>query len=73
MHPDSSKTHNPDLMKPEHAAHALGVSVRTLAAWRNSGSHSLPYVKLGRLVRYRGCDLTDWLQANVRFGNKDAR
>ena len=55
-------------MTPEHAAHALGVSIRTLAAWRGSGRNTLPYVKVGRLVRYRAADIADWLQANVRSG-----
>ncbi|TFB41446.1 helix-turn-helix domain-containing protein [Pseudomonas sp. F01002] len=68
MHSHSSTARSANLMTPEHAAHVLGVSIRTLAAWRSSGRRTLPYVKVGRLVRYRERDLADWLQANVRCG-----
>ena len=66
MHLHSSLAHSADLMTPEHAAHVLGVSIRTLAAWRSGGRNTLPYVKVGRLVRYRAQDIADWLQANLR-------
>lgn len=68
MHPQSPTAHSADLMTPEHAAHTLSVSIRTLAAWRSSGRHDLPYVKLGRLVRYRTSDIADWLQSNLHCG-----
>ncbi|CAH0287562.1 hypothetical protein SRABI70_03951 [Pseudomonas sp. Bi70] len=68
MHPHSPTAHSADLMTPEHAAHALGVSIRTLAAWRSGGRNTLPYVKVGRLVRYRAGDIADWLQANMHCG-----
>lgn len=52
-----------DLWTPQQAAHALGVSARTLATWRSTGRHNLPFVKVGRLVRYRLQDVADWLQS----------
>ena len=39
----------------------LGVKVSTLANWRVTGRYSLPYVKVGRLVRYRVTDLAQWI------------
>lgn len=72
MHPLSPTAHSADLMTPEHAAHALGVSIRTLAAWRSGGRNTLPYVKVGRLVRYRAADIAGWLQANVHCGTGGA-
>lgn len=47
------------------AAPYVGVSVRTLQAWRVQGKGPV-FLKLGRAVRYRICDLDDWLEANLR-------
>lgn len=66
MHPLSTSAHSADLWTPEHAAHELGVSPRTLAAWRCTGRHSLPYVKVGRLIRYRQQDVSLWLQRHLK-------
>ncbi|VVP18932.1 hypothetical protein PS870_03718 [Pseudomonas fluorescens] len=63
MHPPSTSASSTDLWTPEQAALNLGVSIRTLAAWRSTGRHALPYVKMGRLVRYRPQDIAAWLQA----------
>ena len=66
MHPNSTTTPHTDLWTPAHAALELGVSVRTLSAWRCTGRHSLPYVKVGRLVRYRQEDVRAWLQRHLQ-------
>ncbi|GAB5343342.1 helix-turn-helix domain-containing protein [Pseudomonas fluorescens] len=58
-------SHTADLWTPARAAHELGISVRTLASWRSSGRHNLPYVKVGRLVRYRERDLGTWLESHL--------
>ena len=48
-----------DLMtSTDHAAHALGISIHTLAAWRSNGRHNLP---VGRLVSNRELDVDAWL------------
>jgi excisionase family DNA binding protein len=51
------------LITPEVAAKLLGISVRTLAAWRSHRrtSKSLPFVKVGSAVRYRVEDIEAWL------------
>lgn len=66
MHPNSTTSHTADLWTPAHTALELGVSVRTLSAWRSSGRHSLPFVKVGRLVRYRQTDVRTWLQRHLQ-------
>ena len=43
------------------AAHVLGVKTSTLAVWRSTGRYNLPYIKVGRLIRYRVSDLADFL------------
>lgn len=52
-----------DLLTPEQVATALSVSHRTLAAWRSTRRNPLPYVKVGRLVRYRRQDVAAWLES----------
>jgi predicted site-specific integrase-resolvase len=40
-------------MTEKQVARLLGLSPHTLAVWRSSGRVRIPYVKLGRAVRYR--------------------
>jgi hypothetical protein len=40
------------LNTPEEEAKRLKVSARTLAKWRCVGSPNIPYIKIGRAVRY---------------------
>ncbi|WP_082045737.1 MULTISPECIES: helix-turn-helix domain-containing protein [Pseudomonas] len=55
-----------DLLTPEQVAAALGLSHRTLAAWRSSRRNPLPYVKVGSRVRYRRQDVASYLKARRR-------
>jgi excisionase family DNA binding protein len=53
-------------LKTEHeAAGILGLSVRTLQWRRSHGSNDLPYVKMGRSVRYRSEDLRAYIEKNI--------
>jgi excisionase family DNA binding protein len=45
----------------EQAAEYLSVREQTLAVWASTGRYSLPYVKVGRAVRYRLSDLDAFL------------
>ncbi len=52
----------------EHAAAAfLDVSPGTLSVWRSTGRYALPFVKIGRKVRYRRADLAEWLESRARM------
>lgn len=51
----------PRLLDPRAAAEALGVKPGTLAIWRSTGRYNLPYVKVGRLVRYRLTDIAKFM------------
>ena len=55
-----------DLLTTEQAAAYLGVKPRSLEVWRCVGRYGLPYLKVGRLVRYRQSDLDAFLERNVR-------
>jgi excisionase family DNA binding protein len=46
-----------ELLSRREAAAYLGIAENTLAIWKSSGRYNLPYIKLGRLVKYRRVDL----------------
>jgi len=52
------------LLSEIHAAELLGVSSRTLQAWR-SRNEGPPFVRMGRAVRYRRQDLLAWIEQNT--------
>jgi hypothetical protein len=51
----------PAHLNDKQSADALGVQPTTLAVWRSTGRYNLPYIKVGRLVRYRISDLAEFL------------
>lgn len=57
---------NPKLLNDKQAAEYLTVSAGTLSVWRSTGRYALPFVKVGRMVRYRLTDLDAWLDARAR-------
>jgi excisionase family DNA binding protein len=62
------------LVGPKEAARLLSVSPRTLWAMTFEQEDPLPYVRLGRLVRYSPSDLQAWLSqraARTRQGGSD--
>ena len=50
------------LLTPDEVAEQLGVSPHTLAIWRSEGRNGLPYVKVGRLVRYREDAVDEYIE-----------
>ena len=54
------------LLTRSEAAARLGIKTATLAAWALLGRNSLPYVKIGRLVRYRLEDSDAFIEGQVR-------
>lgn len=53
-----------ELLTAEETARLLGVKPQSLAVWRLHGEN-LPFVKVGRLVRYRRSDIEAWLAAQT--------
>ena len=49
------------LLTRDQAAGMLGIKPQTLAVWATTGRNRLPFVKVGRCVRYRASDLQAWL------------
>lgn len=59
------------LLTPSQVAEKLFVSVSTLAVWRTTKRYNLPYVKVGRLVRYRASDIAAFMNSREQGANND--
>lgn len=57
------------LLTTDQVSELLGVNTHTLAVWRSSGRYNLPYVKAGRLVRYRESDVSAFIDRSTRSFN----
>jgi excisionase family DNA binding protein len=54
------------LFNETEAAAFLDTSVGTLQVWRSTGRYGIPFVKIGRLVRYKRADLEAWIETRTR-------
>jgi excisionase family DNA binding protein len=54
-----------NLLTPKEVSDILGVSIETLNVWRATNRYPLPYVKAGRLVRYRMNDLNQFIESRL--------
>lgn len=54
------------LLDDTRAAESLGVSRGTLAVWRSTGRYNLPFLKIGRLVKYRVGDLIEFRERRTQ-------
>ena len=54
------------LLDPDEAAKYLKLKTAdTLAVWRSNKRYGLPYLKVGRSVRYRLSDIKAWLESRT--------
>jgi len=51
----------PQLLTPEQVAQITGLSPVTLAQWRSQRRH-MPYLKIGRVVRYDAAEVSRYLE-----------
>ena len=56
-----------ELVNDIAAARYLGVSAGTLSVWRSTGRYPLPFVKVGRRVRYRIGDLLAFTESRTHL------
>jgi len=54
------------LLTPEQTAERLGILAKTLDVWRCTQRYNLPYVKVGRLVRYRESDIEAFIESRLQ-------
>ncbi len=60
------QSHTDNLVGEVEAAKILGVTPGTLQVWRSTGRYSIPFVKVGRLVKYRPSNLENWIESRTR-------
>jgi predicted DNA-binding transcriptional regulator AlpA len=60
------------LLSQKQAARIVGISVRTLERHRLAGTGPR-YARLGRLIRYRECDLAEWVHDSLRTSTSTSR
>lgn len=63
----------PAQVDDKQAADVLGVRPNTLAVWRSTGRYNLPYLKVGRLVKYRISDLAEFLASRTASHTGEVR
>ena len=61
-----------DLLDENQAASILKVKPGTLSVWRSTGRYSIPFIKVGRSVRYRLGDLNSWLEGRTQSNGATA-
>jgi excisionase family DNA binding protein len=54
------------LLDTAQAAKEVGVEPATLEVWRSTKRHVIPFIKVGRLVRYRRSELLKWLDSRTQ-------
>ena len=54
------------LLTPDDVSRILGIKVQTLAAWRCRKRYRLPFVRSGRLVRYRASDVDEFIRRRTQ-------
>lgn len=55
-----------ELLDDKQAAEFLNMAPGTLAIWRSTGRYAIPFVKIGRLVRYKRADLEVWIEKRTQ-------
>lgn len=55
-----------ELLTPDELSQLLGVSVKTLAVWRYTGRHALPYIRCGASIRYQRQAVAEWLEKRTQ-------
>lgn len=56
-----------NLVNEKEAAVILGVTPGKLKVWRSTGRYAIPFLKVGRLAKYRRSTLENWLESRTRL------
>lgn len=54
-----------NLLNENEAAAFLDTTIGTLQVWRSTGRYGIPFVKIGRSVRYKRADLEAWIESRT--------
>lgn len=56
------------LLTEQQAAEILNVTPGTLSVWRCTQRYNIPFVKVGRSVRYSRTALQSWIESRTNSG-----
>lgn len=56
------------IVDTSEAALLIRTPEKSLIKWRSTGEHNIPFIKIGRNVRYRTQDLRKWIEARIQGG-----
>lgn len=59
------------IVNTDEASQLLRTPAKTLVKWRSTGQGNIPFIKIGRNVRYRTADLRAWIEAHTQGGNNE--
>ncbi len=68
----SASTNADPLLSRTEAAEYLGMKIGTLEVWASTGRYNLPFIKVGRIPKYRKSSLDAWIQGRTRYGHANA-
>jgi len=57
-------------LTPEQLSDMLNISLSTIEKWRFNGNVKIPFIKLGRIIRYRVDDVHQFLEDNIVHRDK---
>ena len=57
---------NDPLLSTAEAAAYLGLADNTMSVWRCTGRYDIPFIKVGRLVKYRRSELDAFLERRTQ-------
>lgn len=66
------QTRNTDLVNEVEAAEILDLAPGTLSVWRSTGRYGIPFIKVGRKVRYSRTALNAWLESRTHTNGTTA-
>jgi DNA binding domain, excisionase family len=69
--PAGSSVDNASLLNAQEAAKFLNIKVDTLYDWVQLRRCNIPYIKIGKFLRFRKSDLDKWLEAYTVRGFDD--
>ena len=58
------------LLGTKKAADYLGISKGTLDVWRSTGRYQLPFIKIGRIIKYRQSTLDTFIEQRTMTHTK---
>jgi excisionase family DNA binding protein len=69
--PDTLANPN-ELLNREQTAELIGVAASTLDQWRCYRRHGLPFIRVGRLIRYKRSQIEAWLKSRTDDGGQQS-